>query len=158
VMSATPEPVRRGRVPRAADQVGGGGDAGHADRGLAATALDEARDTLAAHQASDALARDADPAPAQHRVHPGCAIGLARVAVDRADRDPEPVVFELALAGRAPLGGIEARARYLEHPAQRGDRMIGPLRTDEAMHLAYLRPVSPAKKAALASTPRRNTP
>src|SRR5262249_19642340 len=50
--------------------------------------------------------------------------------------------------GRAPAGGVEARPRDAKDPAEVGDRVIGPLRADEAMHRRYLRSVSVAKKAA----------
>jgi hypothetical protein len=100
-----PEAVGLGRVPLPPHQVGGGGDARDPDRGLAPAALDQARQALRSHQAGDPLAPDADPAPGEHRVHARGAVGLARVAVDLADRGEDPPVLEPAVAGGAPLSG-----------------------------------------------------
>ena len=55
---------------------------------------------------------------------------------------------------RTPLGGIEARARHPEDPTQRRDRVVGPLRADEAMHGRYLRPVSVRRRPRLFSGSR----
>jgi len=68
--------------------------------------------------------------------------------VDVADRLEQPRVGSGTLGGGASLGGVEAGPRDAEHPTPGGDRVLGPLRADEAVHRRYLRPVSVAKKAA----------
>jgi len=60
----------------------------------------------------------------------------------------EALVVELALRAWTTLGGVEAGPRDAEHPAEH--RVVCLLRGDEAVHRRYLRPVSVAKKAAVA--------
>ena len=143
-----PEAVGLDRVPLAADEVGRGGDARDAHRGGAPLAPDQARDALLAHQSSNALSPDVDLATGEHRLHPRGAVGLTRVGMDLTDCRSDHPVSERPLARWAPLRGVEARSRDIQHPTEGGDRVIGPLRADEAVHDRYLRSVSVAKKAA----------
>jgi hypothetical protein len=95
-----PQPVRASGLKVALDEVGRRSDAGHADRGLAATAADQAADLGLAHQALDALAADPDALVAQLGVHPRGAVGAASALVDLPDPLGQPGVAP-ARAGTA---------------------------------------------------------
>ncbi len=84
------------------------------------------------------------------REYERCAPALGYEPLRRSDRRIQRPSVECSPGGRPVLAGIEAGPRDVEHPAEHRDRVACPLRADEAVHRRYLRPVSVAKKAAVA--------
>jgi hypothetical protein len=67
--------------------------------------------------------------------------------MDVRDTFAQPGVGEVAIAGRAMKPCVEARARHAQYSAKKRDRMVGPLRRDEAKALHRVS-LSFAKEAA----------
>jgi hypothetical protein len=116
-----PQPILgRGREV-ATDEVGRRAHPGHADRGLAAPADEQARQARLAHQPRDPLAAGAHAARSQLGVHPRPPVAAVALVVDLADPRQQLAIAPLALADAAARPRVEAGARDAEHAAQQGD-------------------------------------
>ena len=75
------------------------------------------------------------------------AVGVPTLGVDRSYLLAQPGIGKGTVARRSSLPDMKARTRNAEHAAEKRDRMVGPLRRDEAKALHRVS-LSFAKKAA----------
>lgn len=129
-MSETQSVLGAKRLEVALDEIVRDTDAGNADRRLATTSLHDAREPVATHQPLYAFATDLDSVRAEVAVDPRRPIRVAARRVQLADPLEQQRVRTSALRRRPGGPGVEAGAADAEHPAERLDRMVGPLRGD----------------------------
>jgi hypothetical protein len=119
-----PQPIRRGRVEVARDQIRRRAHTTHADRRLAAPADQQAAQAGLAHQPRNALAARVDAAVTQLGVKPPPPVAALALVVDLADQRQQPVIAARPRRARALLPGVVAGPADAEHAAQQGDGML----------------------------------